>query len=77
MSALPNSWIKMPLSEVGNWFGGGTPSKSNPRFWTGGKIPWVSPKDMKRDLIIDAEDHIPLPWRSGPRRVYKYKSQDY
>jgi type I restriction enzyme S subunit len=36
---------------------GGTPSKTVPEFWRG-PIPWVSPKDMKRDEINDAEDHI-------------------
>jgi type I restriction enzyme S subunit len=41
------------MGEVGRWFGGGTPSKANPHFWTGGKIPWVSPKDMKFDLITE------------------------
>jgi len=39
--------------------GGGTPSKANAAYWTG-PIPWVSPKDMKRWLIDDAEDHISL-----------------
>ncbi|MCB1009140.1 MAG: restriction endonuclease subunit S [Acidobacteria bacterium] len=38
--------------------GGGTPDKGNPDFWTGGTIPWVSPKDMKVDRIADSEDHI-------------------
>jgi type I restriction enzyme S subunit len=37
--------------------GGGTPSKKNPAFWSG-TIPWVSPKDMKRWIIDDTEDHI-------------------
>jgi len=37
--------------------GGGTPSKANAVYWMG-PIPWVSPKDMKRWLIDDAEDHI-------------------
>ena len=46
------------MNDLGLWFGGGTPSKANPRFWTGGSIPWVSPKDMKFDLITDAQDHI-------------------
>lgn len=36
---------------------GGTPSKAEPSFWIG-QIPWVSPKDMKADLIEDTEDHI-------------------
>jgi type I restriction enzyme, S subunit len=58
MTALPKSWVSMPLGDVGRWFGGGTPSKANPRFWAGGNIPWVSPKDMKCPLISDTEDHI-------------------
>lgn len=55
---LPNGWTFLTMSEIGRWFGGGTPSKANPNFWTDGKIPWVSPKDMKFDLITDAQDHI-------------------
>lgn len=38
-------------------FGGGTPSKSKPEFYLG-TIPWVTPKDMKSDIIIDSIDHI-------------------
>lgn len=38
-------------------FGGGTPSKSHPEYFEG-SIPWVSPKDMKSDVIIDSIDHI-------------------
>jgi type I restriction enzyme S subunit len=45
------------LGECGAFLGGGTPSKSNDAFWKG-SIPWVSPKDMKRAYIGDAEDHI-------------------
>lgn len=37
--------------------GGGTPSRSNESYWTG-LIPWVSPKDMKRWYIKDAQEHI-------------------
>jgi len=55
---LPEGWRRVPMKDVGRWFGGGTPSKANPHFWTGGTIPWVSPKDMKRDKIGDAQDHI-------------------
>lgn len=38
-------------------FGGGTPSKSKPEYYDG-KIPWVTPKDMKLRFISDSEDHI-------------------
>lgn len=37
--------------------GGGTPSKKHPEYFEG-DIPWVSPKDMKSDLIEDSQDHI-------------------
>jgi type I restriction enzyme, S subunit len=56
---LPVNWEEWKLSDVGDWFGGGTPSKSEERFWNG-SIPWVSPKDMKVTSILDAEDHISL-----------------
>ncbi len=55
---LPEGWARLRMSEVGRWFGGGTPSKTNPRYWTDGNIPWVSPKDMKCDFITDAQDYI-------------------
>jgi type I restriction enzyme S subunit len=48
-----------PLASLVDVQGGGTPSKSNPAYWIG-DIPWVSPKDMKRWEITDAEDHISL-----------------
>ncbi|MBI1383227.1 MAG: N-6 DNA methylase [Planctomycetaceae bacterium] len=49
-----------PLGSLGEHFvtaSGGTPSKAEPTFWVG-DIPWVSPKDMKSDVIEDTEDHI-------------------
>ncbi|HOX00966.1 MAG TPA: restriction endonuclease subunit S [Candidatus Paceibacterota bacterium] len=46
-----------PLGEVGVWMSGGTPDRSNHAFWSG-RIPWVSPKDMKVDVLMDAEEHI-------------------
>lgn len=55
---LPDGWAATTLGELGEWRGGGTPSKAQVAFWTNGSIPWVSPKDMKRDIIDDAEDHI-------------------
>jgi type I restriction enzyme S subunit len=46
------------MSLLGRWYGGGTPSKRIPAFWQNGTLPWVSPKDMKVDVIQDSEDHI-------------------
>ena len=51
-------WQKVLITAVCNAiFGGGTPSKSHPEYFTG-SIPWVSPKDMKSSVISDSIDHI-------------------
>lgn len=49
-----------PMEPLGNHFStmsGGTPLTTEPTYWTG-TIPWVSPKDMKSDVIHDTEDHL-------------------
>lgn len=55
--AAPESWKRKKLKYLANFVGGGTPDKSKPEYWNG-DIPWVSPKDMKTDEILDTEDHI-------------------
>ena len=49
-----------PLEPLGIHFSttsGGTPPTGEPTYWAG-TIPWVSPKDMKSDVIYDTEDHL-------------------
>lgn len=55
---LPEGWVWAPLGQLGNWTGGGTPSKANSAFWTNGSVPWISPKDMKIQVIGETEDMI-------------------
>ena len=50
-------WPQVPLGTLVSTGSGGTPSKSESKFWIG-SIPWVSPKDMKVDFLEDTEDHI-------------------
>ena len=45
------------LCECAGFISGATPSKNNTSYWHG-DFPWVSPKDMKVELISDAEDHV-------------------
>lgn len=51
---IPKNWVWCRLSEVGIITGGGTPSMANPEFWNG-EIPWISPKDMSGEYIMDTE----------------------
>jgi restriction endonuclease S subunit len=52
------AWQKRQVGALGKWRGGGTPSKSNPKFWVDGKIPWLTAKDMKTFKIEATQDHI-------------------
>ncbi len=52
------TWDSVRLQDVGTWFGGGTPSKSNSAFWTDGEVPWLSPKDMGREVLTSTKDHV-------------------
>ena len=47
---VPNHWKVCKLKQCGTISGGMTPSMEVARFW-GGSIPWVTPKDMKQDVI--------------------------
>ena len=46
------------LADIGDWYGGGTPSKDRLEYWTDGTIPWLSPKDMGKPSIEATEDYI-------------------
>ena len=50
-------WTKKTIAELCRFRGGGTPSKAVDRYWKG-EIPWVSPKDMKFEVVSDSMDHI-------------------
>lgn len=52
------TWNRVRLKDVGTWYGGGTPSKSNPAFWTDGDVPWLSPKDMGPEVLTSTIDHV-------------------
>ena len=54
---IPESWEWARLRDFGKFSSGKTPTMSEPKFWNG-TIPWVSSKDMKRDVILDSEMHI-------------------
>jgi type I restriction enzyme S subunit len=57
----PSEWFRDarsgPLAELVDMVSGATPSKANEAYWSGG-VPWISPKDMKKDFLADSEDHV-------------------
>lgn len=56
-SDIPETWRNCRLGNLGDVLGGGTPSKKEPSYWEG-EIPWVTPKDMKVDIINKTIDSI-------------------
>jgi type I restriction enzyme S subunit len=57
LGEIPAHWELIPLRFLIDIVGGATLDTGKAEFWDG-DIPWVSPKDMKRDEIKDAEDHV-------------------
>ena len=55
--SVREDWALIPIKHIATVGGGMTPSKEREEFW-GGAVPWVSPKDMKRFVLHDSEDHI-------------------
>lgn len=52
------TWEQVRLRDLGTWYGGGTPSKANTDFWTNGDLPWLSPKDMGPEILLDTKDRV-------------------
>lgn len=58
LAELPKGWGWARFGFLGEWSGGGTPSKAIPEYWESAVIPWVSPKDMKATFIYKTQDNI-------------------
>jgi type I restriction enzyme S subunit len=58
LGEVPEHWEIVPLKYLCRFSGGGTPSKDNLSYWTGGNIPWVSPKDMKSFWVSTTQDKL-------------------
>ena len=54
---VPEHWESKKLSQLVSFAGGGTPNRDRANFWNG-DLPWVSPKDMKSEVISGAEECI-------------------
>jgi type I restriction enzyme, S subunit len=50
-------WPVVRLGDAADFFGGGTPSRGRPDFYTG-TIPWASSKDIIGDRLFDTQEHV-------------------
>lgn len=57
------------LSSLGRWYGGVTPSKSNPSYWDGGSIPWLASMDVSNFTNTIRGRVTPLALDETPLRV--------
>ncbi|MER9458783.1 restriction endonuclease subunit S [Mesorhizobium sp. M0387] len=61
-------WRRVALGQLGHWQGGSTPSRRVSAYWSGGNIPWISPKDFGEEVIDQSQDRI------TPRALYETNS---
>jgi type I restriction enzyme S subunit len=54
---MKEGWPKLPLGDLCDVVGGGTPSKDNRSFYKG-ETPWATVRDMRQDVITQTEFYI-------------------
>ena len=57
LGEVPEHWDVRKLRQYASVLGGVTPSMEVHRFW-GGLVPWVTPKDMKQNIIGDSSVRV-------------------
>ncbi len=57
LGEIPAHWETVALRFLVTITSGATPDTGNAEYWDG-RIPWVSPKDMKQHEIEDSQDHV-------------------
>ena len=67
LGRIPVEWTSGCLADVGSWLSGGTPKKSEKRYWSG-NIPWATPKDLKGFDVVRTTDYV-TPLGIGGTRV--------
>ncbi|WP_264072863.1 restriction endonuclease subunit S [Mycobacterium palustre] len=55
---VPESWGVAAIDEHFSVVSGGTPSRSNATYWSGGTIPWVKTTEVNYSVITETEEHI-------------------
>lgn len=60
IGSVPESWRIAPIRAHHTVVSGGTPSRDNPAFWSGGTIPWVKTTEIDYRQIAGTEERITM-----------------
>ncbi len=55
---LPVGWTSIQLNDAGSWGSGGTPSRTNSRYYENGTIPWLVIGDLNDDEVKEFSSSI-------------------
>jgi type I restriction enzyme S subunit len=67
---VPESWELASIGAHHSVVSGGTPSRGNPAFWSGGTIPWVKTTEVDYCVINETGEHItPLGLESSAAKM--------
>ncbi|MES1943427.1 type I restriction-modification system specificity subunit [Salinisphaera sp. PC39] len=61
LGPVPEGWTHLPIGDLVEVVGGGTPSTKNSDFWEQGEYPFCTPKDLSKlsaPILLDTERHI-------------------
>lgn len=57
LPGFTEEWVEKKIGEVCNTASGGTPSRSNPKYYTG-KIKWFTTAELNDGWLLDSMEHI-------------------
>jgi type I restriction enzyme S subunit len=55
---IPAEWEVARISDIGVTSSGGTPNRSNPKYYDSGTIPWIKTGELKSKYLTQVEEHI-------------------
>lgn len=58
IGSMPESWGLEPIAAHFSVVSGGTPSRGDPAYWTGGSIPWIKTTEVAYCQITETKEHI-------------------
>ena len=59
LGEIPEGWEVSTVSQLSERiYNGGTPKRSEPRYWEGGEIPWLTSGEVRQSFILKTENFI-------------------